>query len=191
MGLKYDVSEYFKEFAKIQSDEIIDDWNEALAMLVDAWKRNLKIFVAGNGGNFLNALHFSTDWNKGVFLATGKSLNTSVSGENQGLISAIQNDDGQDISIINYYKYVMKEADIFVLMSAGGSSQNILNAASFAKEKGIRTIGLTGGLFRQPEGTFSKCLHFNSSDMQIVEDIHAMFGHTVLKAIIKESENLF
>jgi len=41
-------------------------------VVADAWQAGRQIITLGNGGSSMTALHFVNDWNKSVFMATGK-----------------------------------------------------------------------------------------------------------------------
>ena len=82
-----------------------------------------------------------------------------------------------------------KKGDVAVLLSAGGGSSNILKAAEFCRANGVISIGLIGGINPSLKGLFDIELHTSSDDIQIVEDIHAIFGHLVLREIVELNEN--
>jgi D-sedoheptulose 7-phosphate isomerase len=142
--------------------------------------------VAGNGGNFLNSLHFATDWNKSLMLLSAHALETVVAGENIGLNSAIENDFSHEDSIVNYVKFSSVKFDIFVLLSASGTSENITRASKFAREHGITTVGLLGGTTHKNYLLFDFPVLVESDDIQIVEDYHAKFGHTLVNAVLSQ-----
>ena len=187
---KFTLENYISDLRALFSDEMLESWNLALERLNKAWSENIEIYVAGNGGNHLNSLHFATDWNKGIQILTGKPLKTHVYGENPGLASAIENDHLHGDSIVKYFEYIGKPSRVFVLLTAGGTSKNIINAAEYAQKNNIETIGLTGGAQNLSRSQFDINLHVPTNDIQHVEDIHAMFGHTVLKSITQYSASL-
>jgi D-sedoheptulose 7-phosphate isomerase len=187
---KFTVESYISDLQALFSAEMLESWNSALERLNVAWSNESEVYVAGNGGNHLNSLHFATDWNKGVQILTGKSLKTHVYGENSGLASAVENDHPHGDGVIKYFEYIGRPSRVFVLLTAGGTSRNILNAAEYAQKNNIETIGLTGGARNLSKSHFDINLHVPTDDIQLVEDIHAMFGHTVLKSIIQYSDSL-
>lgn len=46
--------------------------DNAIKVIADAWQAGRQIITLGNGGSSMTALHFINDWNKSVFMATGK-----------------------------------------------------------------------------------------------------------------------
>lgn len=185
----FSVSSYFQNFEQLIDEQLVKDWDSSIAVLVNAWKSEFSVLVAGNGGNLLNALHFATDWNKTLTLRASRPLKTQVSGENIGLYSAIENDIGHKNSILDYLEFSRLRPDIFVLLSAGGVSENILRAAKYARELGATSIGLLGGTSHNNALEFDYPVLIKSDDIQLVEDFHAMFGHSVVNAILSEIES--
>jgi D-sedoheptulose 7-phosphate isomerase len=163
-----------------QNFQVIDEMSEILR---NAWSTGLNVWIAGNGGNAANSLHFVTDWSKGIFLKTGKPMKVRSLVDNISLFSALTN----DLEIEQVFSFqlslVARPGDVCILMSAGGNSQNIRSAADFCNRNEIVTLGLLGGTKPTLTGLFTKELHIPSDDIQIVEDIHATFGHIVFKHI--------
>jgi D-sedoheptulose 7-phosphate isomerase len=146
------------------------------------------VWIAGNGGNSANALHFATDWSKGLYLSTGKPMKVQALTGNSALFSAIVND-LDNVEIFSFQlKMNAKKGDVAVLLSAGGGSTNVLRAADACREMGVTSIGLIGGEAASLHGLFDIELHTSNNDIQIVEDIHAVFGHLVLREIVERSE---
>lgn len=162
---------------------------ESSEALLSCWIKGSGVWVAGNGGNSANALHFSVDWSKGLFLNAGKPMKVHALTENPALFSALVNDLDKDEVFSFQLRMSAKKGDAAVLMSAGGNSTNILRAAEVCKELGVTSIGLIGGTTSSLKGLFDIELHTSSNDIQIVEDIHAIFGHLVLREIIRRYEN--
>jgi phosphoheptose isomerase len=182
------VGEYKDELLSLLNISIDESWANATEILFQNWMENKSVFVAGNGGNQANSLHFATDWNKGLFEKRGRPLLTHASGANPSLFSALENDILHDdvicrqIEILNAHSSVSTA----VLLSASGSSVNMLRAARYCREKNIFTIGLTG-MKRPVEGTFDLNLHVDSQNMQLIEDCHSIFGHMAFHVISESS----
>jgi len=174
-----------KELALIDMQKL----QQASACLYNSWLTNSVVWVGGNGGNSANAIHFATDWSKGLFLSTGVPMKIQSLNANSALFSALANDVEKDEIFSFQLLMNAKKGDVAVLLSAGGGSSNILKAAEFCRANGVKSIGLIGGTNPSLKGLFDIELHTSSDDIQIVEDIHAIFGHLVLREIVELSEN--
>lgn len=184
------IKDYFVEIQHQISVIDNDNWTAAGKVLLNAYQDDQNVWIAGNGGNFANALHFATDWSKGLHLAGGKALKARAIGENSALSSAYSNDLGFENQIEHYLKMLASENDVAVLMTAGGSSINILNGARKAREMGLHVIGITGGSGLEFKSLFDVHVHVPTSNIQVVEDVHAMFGHAMLKYLVSQINDM-
>ena len=166
------ISTYDENFAKI------------LAVIKQASSEDQKILVAGNGGNSANAEHFVTDITKGLFEANGVALKATSLNSNSPRISAIANDlPKEDIFSFQLRMLEAGKGSVVILYSAGGNSINVLKAADTARDLGAQTIGLIGGTSPILANSFDFTIWTKSDDIQIVEDVHAVFGHLVYKSL--------
>lgn len=179
-------NEYRKELLKSLNQCIAEEWDIAKDLIFGCWKRNGVVYIIGNGGSAQTASHFEIDWNKGIF---EKSKNTFVGRtvsltNNYGLITAIGNDLGFDQVFVHQLKKNLEEKDLLVSITGSGNSQNIIESIIYAKQKGVTTLSFVGF----DGGTVKKLsdftVHVQTFDMQIVEDIHSIFGHYLLKAYL-------
>jgi D-sedoheptulose 7-phosphate isomerase len=103
--------------------------------------------------------------------------------EHNSLITAISN----DISYSNIFEFQLKnfanEGDLLIAISGSGNSQNIIQAIQFAKQHKLFVLGLVGFDGGQMINQLDHCIHVRVDDMQIVEDIHAIFGHVILQSL--------
>lgn len=177
---------YFTELKKS-----IDNLNsyrltEAFELLESCYNDKNWVYVGGNGGSATMAQHFVTDWTKGLFEKTGEALKSFALNSNVGLISAVSNDLGNTSVFDLPLKALAKPADVLVLISSSGSSDNILRAADYAQLLGMKVIGLSGFGDSMLSKMCDVSVEVNSNDMQIIEDTHSVFGHLVFKYIVSK-----
>lgn len=120
------------------------DLNSAAASILECIANQNSIWIVGNGGSASTAEHFETDLS---FIRKGNSFpKTKVSAltANSSLISAIANDIGYE-NVFSHQLFRRAESgDLCILISASGNSENLIKAASAAKEIGLHTLGLLG-----------------------------------------------
>jgi phosphoheptose isomerase len=73
------------------------------------------------------------------------------------------------------------ETDLLVCVSSSGESKNILMAAMKANSMGMSTIGLSGCNESSLTKKVDISLTVSSSNIQVIEDIHSIFGHLVYR----------
>ena len=178
-----DQNDYLVEL-KLSIDEFFSsgDLQVAMKILHDAHKFDRQIFTMGNGGSSAIAQHFSVDWTKGVYQLTGKALRTNCLSSNFPIHSAASN----DISFEDAYSFLLdvlgKSDDVAVIISSSGESQNMISAANRAKLLGLKIICLSGFGNSRLGKLGDANIKIKSRDMQVIEDVHGLFGHYILKS---------
>jgi D-sedoheptulose 7-phosphate isomerase len=175
--------DYLLQLQKTLSLLDVREIDDAVALIGEAWERESQIITLGNGGSAATALHFIADWNKSLSLSGGKAFRGRSLVENTGLLTAWANDVSYDDVFVAQLRYVMRPGDLAVLISGSGNSENVIRAAEYANANGGVTLGLCGYNGGRLKGLAHHTLHVPVDDMQLAEDIHAIFGHIVLRAL--------
>jgi D-sedoheptulose 7-phosphate isomerase len=165
--------------SSIDKEEI----DNAVAVVESAWKDGKQIITLGNGGSAMTALHFITDWNKSIYLATGTPFRGRTLVDNTGLLLAYGNDVSFEDLFVEQLKNVMMPGDLVLAISGSGNSENVIKAVDYANANGAVTLGLCGykgGKLRQKA---RHILWARVEDMQLSEDVHAIFGHIVMQRL--------
>ena len=161
------------------------DLTSAAASILERIGNQNSIWIMGNGGSAGTAEHFETDLS---FIRKGNSFTkTKVSSltANSSLISAIANDIGYE-NVFSHQLFRRAEpGDLCILISASGNSENLLKAASAAKEIGLHTLGLLGfdgGKLGQILDT-SIIVRTEIGKYGPVEDIHLAICHALSEIV--------
>ncbi len=152
-------------------------------LVEQAWRRGSQIITLGNGGSAMTALHFITDWNKSVFLAGGCKFRGRSLVDNMGLISAYSNDISYQDVFLEQLKNIAEPGDLVIAISGSGNSENVIRAVTYANEIGCETLGLCGYSGGRLKEIANHSIWVAVDDMQLSEDVHAMFGHMVMQAL--------
>lgn len=101
-----------------------------------------QIISCGNGGSMCDAMHFAEE-------LSGKYRNDrpaypAISISDPAHLSCVANDYGYEFVFSRMVEAIGRKGDVLLAISTSGNSENILNAISAAKLKGMRVIGLTG-----------------------------------------------
>ncbi|MDG6940344.1 MAG: SIS domain-containing protein [Nitrososphaerota archaeon] len=192
--MKNSVSDYLSE-----SKAILDRMDRgpivaATELLVDAWKRNARVFIAGNGGSASTATHFACDLNKWASQDADRRFRAFSLVDNIPLVSALTNDNGFNNVYSEQLENFFEEGDVFVAISVhGGSgrdradlwSQNLLKAADYAKQKGGKTlalVGFDGGVLKKAADV---CVLVPADSTPQVEGLHLVLTHLICDEIRK------
>lgn len=185
----------FSENYALSLNSLINSYSVQIDNILESlykdFQGNKTFILAGNGGNLANILHMGTDWTKGLNSLIGNGMKLRILGSNPAQLSAAENDVGHDKSLA--YLLELEKCDsncVVIVFSAGGTSRNILNTATTAKQLGAKVVGIMGGTNFTSNNLFDDLLHLNNADMQLVEDVHSIFGHMLLKFfVLRENVN--
>jgi len=137
----------------------------------------------GNGGSSMTALHFINDWNKSVFMATGKPFRGRSLIDNLGLVMAYGNDVSFQDIFAEQLKNLLEAGDLLIALSGSGNSENVIRAVRYANDHGATTLGLCGYSGGRLKEIAQHVVWVNVHDMQLAEDMHAIFGHIVMQRL--------
>lgn len=174
---------YIKSCVDTLQNIDVRSMDDAIEQIERVWKSGKKIITMGNGGSALTASHFINDWNKSVFLSTGRQFNGYSLTDNIGLIMSYANDISYEDVFLEQLKNIGNAGDLLIAISGSGNSENIIRAVQYAKENNITTIGLCGFDGGRLKGLVDYPVWINKNDMQLSEDVHFIFGHIVMQTL--------
>jgi len=163
-----------------------DSIDHGVALVAQAWHSGKQIFTLGNGGSSITALHFIADWNKSVFMAGKLPFRGRSLVDNIGLVMAYGNDISFRDIFVEQLKNLLEPGDLVIAISGSGNSENVLRAVQYANENGAVTLGLCGYSGGKLKEIAQNHVWANVNDMQLSEDVHAIFGHIVMQSLCGE-----
>ncbi|MBT3258757.1 MAG: SIS domain-containing protein [Deltaproteobacteria bacterium] len=158
--------------------------------VVEAYQKEKRIFVMGNGGSGSTASHWVCDINKGCSLNRDKRFKMICLNDSMSTVLAYGNDSTYDNIFVEQLKNFFVPGDVVIGISGSGNSKNVLNAIEYAGNNGGTTVGLCG----YSGGALGRMVDIpilaRVDDMQQVEDVHMIVVHMSMQAIIKELERV-
>lgn len=180
-----EINQYLKyEIETIQALNV-EEINQALNLMREAFERESTIYIFGNGGSSATASHYQNDFNKGVSEHTEKKFNFLCLNDNVATVMAVANDIGFEEVFRFQLKGHLKSGDVVIAISGSGNSKNVINAVEYAKEQGSAIIGITGYNGGKLKPLADVSLHAPVNSMQITEDIHMIFDHLMMSVFYK------
>jgi len=153
----------------------------AASCIVDAVREGKNIFTVGNGASAAIAQHWACDYTKGC-RPNGNPRVISLS-SNIPLMTAISN----DISYDEVYAYQIdalgNRDDVLITISSSGNSPNVVRAIEAAKEKGMKTVALTGFQGGKSRELADYPIHVDVQEYEAAEDVHQAIMHMIAKYI--------
>lgn len=183
MDMQGTTASYLQKLQNILAQVNCDDMDQAISLIENAWRSGKQIITLGNGGSSITALHMITDWNKSVYLNTKIPFRGRSLVDNMGLIMAYANDISFQDVFVEQLKNILQPGDLVLAISGSGNSENVIRAVDYANKNGAVTLGLCGYSGGKLKNLAQHVVWINVNDMQIAEDVHAIFGHIVMQKL--------
>lgn len=157
----------------------------AVDLLAEALKAGNKILIMGNGGSAADSQHFAAEI-VGRFKLERKALPAIALTTDSSILTAIGNDYGFDAVFKRQVEALAAEGDVIIGISTSGTSRNVLEALSLAKQLNCRTIGLLG----RDGGTINDLVNIDltipSSDTPRIQEAHITIIHIICDLLEKK-----
>ncbi|MGO2342312.1 D-sedoheptulose 7-phosphate isomerase [Vibrio litoralis] len=173
--------------AFLSDDKNLQDIEAAAKLIADSFKQGGKVLSCGNGGSHCDAMHFAEE-------LTGRYRENrpgypGIAISDPSHLSCVSNDFGYEFVFSRYLEAVGQKGDVLFGLSTSGNSGNILKAMETAKQKGMKTVALTGkdgGKMAGIADVEIRVPHFGYADR--IQEVHIKIIHIVIQLIEKEME---
>src|SRR5688572_24514657 len=115
----------------------------AVDLIHDAFASGRKLLVFGNGGSSADAQHLTCEF-VGRFAAERRPLPAIALTTNQAILTAWSNDYSFDDIFARQIEALGAPGDVAFGISTSGKTPNVVNALAGARDRSLKTIGLTG-----------------------------------------------
>ena len=178
--------------------ELID----AYLIMEESYSKGGKLLVAGNGGSAADSEHIVGELMKGFKMprkasselaeklkSVDEELGTVLAENLQGALPAIaldghlalttayMNDCEPLLCFAQQINGFGKPEDVFLGISTSGNSKNILYAATVAKAKGMKVIGLTGAKDSRMQDFSDICVKAPNTETYMIQELHLPIYH--------------
>ena len=175
---------------------------EAYQILEESYTNDGKLLVAGNGGSAADAEHIVGELMKGfvnprkleaeysdALITVNKELGRVLSENLQGALPAIAlvghfalttaylHDCEPLLCFAQQVNGYGRKSDVFLGISTSGNSRNILYAATVAKAKGMKVIGLTGEKDSKLSEISDTCIQVPETETYKIQELHLPVYH--------------
>jgi D-sedoheptulose 7-phosphate isomerase len=158
---------------------------EAALQMAKCLQANGKLLFFGNGGSAADAQHLAAEF-VGRFVLERRPLPAIALTTDSSLLTAIGNDYGFDQVFIRQIQALGCPNDIAVGISSSGNSPNVLLALKEARQRGLKTIGLSG----KDGGAMAQSVDFpivvRGSNTARIQECHIAIGHIFCELVEAE-----
>lgn len=166
----------------VNSSEILLCFERTVLLLKESLDADGTIYFAGNGGSAADSQHLATE-----FVSKLRRDRPGIPAESltadTALLTAIGNDYGFEQVFARQVKAKMRSNDVLLAITTSGKSRNIVKALEACREKGIKSILLTGLDGGQCMGLASVAINVPSTNTALIQEAHISIGHSICEAI--------
>lgn len=182
------IEDYLERFSALVATIDVDAVVAAVDALRAARDADRTIFIAGNGGSAATASHLTNDLGKATKRSGQAYVRVMCLTDNIPWVTALANDEGYERVFSGQLENFAGEGDVLIVISASGSSPNLVSAVDLAEEKAMTVVGLLGfdgGVLRDrvdhlllaetPKGEYG-----------LVESAHSVIADLLTSALIAD-----
>lgn len=163
---------------------------EAIELLMEAYRNDRKVFIIGNGGSAATASHMACDLGKGtlqrIYDEKEKRFKVYSLTDNVAILTAFANDVSFSEIFVQQLRNLVEPDDIVIAISGSGNSKNLIKAIKYAKKCKAKTIGLLGFKTGGTLGTMVDCpVLIQSMHYGPCEDVQLILDHIIVSCIAK------
>lgn len=164
--------------------------DEAILVLFEAWKQNRPVYIMGNGGSASTATHLASDLVKTICDSPAdRGLRAQALVDNIPLVSATVNDWGWENLYTGQLATIYEPGGVGIAFSvhggagrdlAGAWSQNLLKGLQYIKDRGGKTIGLSGFDGGAMKDLVDVSIVVPADSTPIIEGLHVVLHHLIV-----------
>jgi D-sedoheptulose 7-phosphate isomerase len=149
---------------------------------------NHKLLLCGNGGSASDAQHIAAEF-VGRFEDERRAWPAIALTTDTSALTALANDYGFERIFARQVEALSAPGDVLICISTSGNSENVLAAAMMARERGCRTIGLTGANGKRLASLCDVTVLVPSTRTARIQEAHIAVGHIwceMVDALLRE-----
>ena len=171
-------------FAQASADDILllADW------IQQSLEQGGKLLIFGNGGSAADAQHMAAEY-VNRFLINRRPLAALALSTDTSVLTSIANDFSYDQIFAKQVQALGKPEDLALGISTSGNSPNVVKAIEAAREIGMKTAALTGGISRPGGVLAGLCdlvLNVPSDATPHIQEAHLWVEHLLCEIVEKQ-----
>jgi D-sedoheptulose 7-phosphate isomerase len=144
-----------------------------------------KLLLFGNGGSAADAQHIAAEL-LGRYLLERSALPAVALSDNTSTVTAIGNDYGFENVFARQVAGLGAPGDVALAISTSGASANVLAGVAAARERGMRTIGLTGADGAALAAAVDLCIAVPADETPRIQEAHTVVAHLMCELVERD-----
>ena len=186
------INNSLNESSLVNKDAVIDQkfvqqLKVAADLLIDTFRNNGKVLLAGNGGSAADCQHIAAEF-IGRLNFDRKPLPAIALTANTSNLTCIANDYGYENIFSRQIQALANENDTLIVYTTSGKSKNIIKSVIEARPRLKSIISLTVAFSDELAGYSDAILSVKTAKTTRIQEIHAIAGHIMCECV---EETLF
>ncbi len=156
---------------------------EAAAVIGEAFARDGRLLICGNGGSAADAQHMAAEFVGRFKNPDRRGLPALALSADSAVMTAWSNDYGYESAYARQVEAFGRPGDVLLGISTSGRSRNLIHAFEAAKRGGITCIALTGGDGGKLRPLADVSLIVPSTDTQHIQEVHTVTMHALCELV--------
>ena len=171
-----------RNMAAVADSEYPAAIERATQLLVACFSAGGKLVAFGNGGSSADAQHLTAEL-VGRFAVERRPLPAIALTTNQAILTAWSNDYSFEDVFARQVEALGQPGDVAIGISTSGASPNVLAALLKARERGLRTVGLTGRSGGRMRELCDVLLAAPVDGTARIQEVHLVTYHSICAAL--------
>jgi len=154
----------------------------AATVIVEAFNHESKLMIFGNGGSAGDAQHIAAEFvNK--FMIERPPLPAMALTTDTSILTSVGNDYNFDDIFSKQIKALGMEGDVAWGISTSGEAANVLAGLRVARNRGLRTIGMTGSGGGKMAEFSQVLLRVDAENTARIQECHITMAHIICELV--------
>jgi D-sedoheptulose 7-phosphate isomerase len=154
----------------------------AATMIVEAFNNESKLMIFGNGGSAADAQHIAAEFvNK--FMIERPPLPAMALTTDTSILTSVGNDYNFDEIFSKQIKALGMEGDVAWGISTSVETANVLAGLKVARNRGLRTIGMTGSGAGKMAEFAQVLLRVDAENTARIQECHITMAHIICELV--------
>lgn len=189
MDIKKDIQNQIKEHMEMcqglfENPVLFSVLENICLICVDVFKNKGKIMLCGNGGSAADSQHIAAEFvnrfrrERQPLAAISLTTDTSV-------LTSISNDYGYKYTFSKQIIALGQSEDVLICISTSGNAENVIEAVTEAKKKGIKTVAFTGNSGGNLKDVADITVKVPSNNTARIQEAHIFIAHILCDLVEK------
>ena len=165
--------------------EPLAEITSAATLVGGALRDGRKLLIFGNGGSAADAEHIAGEF-VGRFVAERRALPAIALSVSTSVLTAIANDSSFEDVFARQIEALGQPGDVAFGLSTSGTSANVVAGLRAARERGLRTLALTGRGGGTVRELADVCVHVPADETARIQEGHLLVAHIVCEIAERE-----